>query len=43
MRASGINDERATELDRPVDLVDLDAPEAFAQYLQKEGVLLRVG
>jgi predicted nucleotidyltransferase len=31
------------ELDHPVDLVDLDAPEAFAQYLQKEGVLLRVG
>jgi predicted nucleotidyltransferase len=31
------------ELDHPADLVDLDAPEAFAQYLQKEGVLLRVG
>ena len=31
------------ELDRSVDLVDLDAAEAFAQYLQKEGVLLRVG
>jgi predicted nucleotidyltransferase len=31
------------ELDRPVDLVDLGAPEAFAQYLQTEGVLLRVG
>ena len=30
-------------LDRPADLVDLDAPDAFAQYLQKEGVLLRVG
>jgi predicted nucleotidyltransferase len=31
------------KLDRSVDLVDLDAAEAFAQYLQKEGVLLRVG
>jgi predicted nucleotidyltransferase len=31
------------ELDHPADLVDLDAPEAFAQYLQKEGVLLRIG
>jgi predicted nucleotidyltransferase len=31
------------ELDRPADLVDLDAPDAFAQYLQKEGALLRVG
>jgi predicted nucleotidyltransferase len=31
------------ELNRPADLVDLDAPDAFAQYLQKEGVLLRVG
>jgi predicted nucleotidyltransferase len=31
------------ELDHPADLVDLDAPDAFAQYLQKEGVLLRIG
>jgi predicted nucleotidyltransferase len=31
------------ELDHPADLVDLDAQDAFAQYLQKEGVLLRVG
>jgi len=31
------------ELDHPVDLVDLDAQDAFAQYLQKEGELLRIG
>jgi predicted nucleotidyltransferase len=31
------------ELERPTDLVDLDAPDAFAQHLQTEGVLLRVG
>jgi hypothetical protein len=30
-------------LDHPSDLVDLDTPDAFAQHLQKEGVLLRVG
>lgn len=31
------------ELDHPVDLVNLDAQDAFAQYLQKEGLLVRVG
>lgn len=31
------------ELDRPVDLVNLDTQDAFAQYLQKEGMLIRVG
>lgn len=31
------------ELDRPVDLVNLDAQDAFAQHLQTEGVLVRVG
>lgn len=31
------------ELDHPVDLVDLDTQDAFAQYLQKAGVLLRIG
>jgi predicted nucleotidyltransferase len=31
------------ELDHSVDLVDLDAQDAFAQYLQKEGELLRIG
>lgn len=30
------------ELDHSVDLVNLDSQDAFAQYLQKEGVLLRV-
>jgi len=30
------------ELDRPVDLVDLDAPDPFAQYLQKKGELVRI-
>jgi predicted nucleotidyltransferase len=31
------------ELDYPVDLVNLDTQDPFAQYLQKEGVLLRLG
>jgi len=31
------------ELDHPVDLVDLDTQDDFVQYLQREGVLLRVG
>lgn len=31
------------ELDHPVDLVDLDTQDAFAEYLQKEGVLIRIG
>jgi predicted nucleotidyltransferase len=31
------------ELDHSVDLVDLDTEDAFAQHLQKEGVLVRVG
>jgi predicted nucleotidyltransferase len=31
------------ELDRSVDLVDLDAPDPFAQMLQREGGLQRVG
>jgi predicted nucleotidyltransferase len=31
------------ELDRPVDLVNLDTQDAFAQYLQQEGELLQVG
>ena len=31
------------ELDHSVDLVDLDAHNAFAKYLEKEGVLLRIG
>jgi predicted nucleotidyltransferase len=31
------------ELDHPVDLVNLDTPDPFAQYLQKEGVLLQIG
>ena len=31
------------ELDHPVDLVDLDGQDAFAQYLQEEGELLRIG
>jgi predicted nucleotidyltransferase len=31
------------ELDRPVDLIDLDTQDAFTQYLEKEGVLLRIG
>lgn len=30
------------ELNRPVDLINLDAQDAFAQYLQKEGALLRI-
>lgn len=30
------------ELHRPVDLINLDAQDAFAQYLQKEGTLLRI-
>lgn len=31
------------ELDHPVDLVDLDAQDTFAQFLQKEGKLVRIG
>ncbi|MBI3801189.1 MAG: nucleotidyltransferase domain-containing protein [Deltaproteobacteria bacterium] len=31
------------ELEHPVDLVNLDTENPFAQYLQKEGVLLRIG
>ena len=31
------------ELDHPVDLVSLDFQDAFAHYLEKEGVLLRIG
>jgi predicted nucleotidyltransferase len=31
------------ELDRPVDLVNLDTPDAFADRLQKEGALVRIG
>lgn len=31
------------ELDHPVDLVNLDTQDPFAQYLQKEGALLQVG
>lgn len=31
------------ELDHPVDLVNLDAPDAFAERLQREGALVRVG
>ena len=30
------------ELDSPVDLVNLDTQDPFAQYLHKEGVLLQV-
>lgn len=31
------------ELNHPVDLVNLDTQDPFAQYLQKEGVLRQVG
>jgi predicted nucleotidyltransferase len=31
------------ELPRPVDLVNLDTQDPFAQYLQKEGALFQVG
>ena len=31
------------ELNHPVDLVNLDTQEALAQYLKKEGVLVRIG
>lgn len=31
------------ELHRPVDLINLDTPDAFAHRLQKEGALVRVG
>jgi predicted nucleotidyltransferase len=31
------------ELDHPVDLVNLDTQDPFAQYLQKEGELLQIG
>ena len=31
------------ELDHSVDLVNLDSQDAFADYLQKEGVFVRVG
>jgi len=30
------------ELDYPVDLVDLDRQDAFAQYLEKEGELIPI-
>lgn len=31
------------ELGHPVDLVNLDSQDPFAQYLQKEGVLVPIG
>lgn len=31
------------ELDHSVDLIDLDSPDPFAQHLQKEARLVRVG
>ncbi|MCX7840285.1 MAG: nucleotidyltransferase domain-containing protein [Anaerolineae bacterium] len=31
------------ELDRPVDLINLDAMDAFADCLRKEGTLVRIG
>ncbi|HLG31230.1 MAG TPA: nucleotidyltransferase domain-containing protein [Candidatus Brocadiales bacterium] len=31
------------ELNHPVDLVNLDTQDTFAQHLQKEGMLVRVG
>lgn len=31
------------ELAHPVDLVDLDSPDAFARYLEDKGRLLQVG
>jgi predicted nucleotidyltransferase len=31
------------ELDHPVDLVNLDKPDAFARYLEKRGGLLQIG
>ena len=31
------------ELDHSVDLVNLDAPDAFTDRLQKEGALVRIG
>jgi predicted nucleotidyltransferase len=31
------------QLDHPVDLVDLDTQDPFAEHLQKEGALVRVG
>jgi len=31
------------ELERPVDLVDLDSPDPFARFLEQEGELVRVG
>lgn len=31
------------ELKHPVDLVNLDAQDSFAKYLQKEGTLLQIG
>jgi hypothetical protein len=31
------------ELGHPVDLVNLDSEDAFAQYLQREEVLVRIG
>jgi predicted nucleotidyltransferase len=30
------------ELERPVDLVDLDRQSAFAQYLKQEGMLVQI-
>lgn len=31
------------ELQHPVDLVNLDTQDSFAEYLQKEGTLLKIG
>ena len=31
------------ELDKPVDLVDLDRQDSFSRYLLEEGELLRIG
>lgn len=31
------------ELNSPVDLISLDSGDAFAQFLQKEGELVRIG
>ena len=30
-------------IDRPLDLIDLDYPTLFTEYLKKKGKLLRVG
>jgi predicted nucleotidyltransferase len=31
------------ELDHPVDLIDLDAPDTFARFLEGRGKLVRIG